>query len=70
MLSYKNPPVMKNVRWKHGQAKWVQIQPQRVFPRWLIAAVNALMLIGLGSIVYWLLRAGIYFAQQLGYVHS
>jgi len=68
MLSYKNAPIFSNARWKHGQAKWIQIQPQRVFPRWVITTLNALMLIGAGTIVYWLIRAGIYFEQQLGYV--
>jgi hypothetical protein len=66
-LSYKTPPVLNNVRWKHGQAKWVQIQPQRVWPQWIYVGLNVLLLVGAGSIIYWLLRAAIYIAGQLGY---
>ena len=68
MLSYKNPPVFCNVRWKHGQARAVQIQPQRVWPKWVLLVGNALLLVGAGTIVYWLIRAGIYAAIQAGYL--
>lgn len=60
LLSYKTPPVFSNVRWKNGQAKWVQIQPQRVLPKWLLVLLNALILIGIGTIIYFLIRAGQY----------
>ena len=69
MLSYKTPPVLSNIRWKHGQGKWVQIQPQRVLAKWVLTSLNALVLIGAGTIVYWLLRVGIYAATQAGYLH-
>jgi hypothetical protein len=63
LLSHKTPPVFSNVRWKHGQAKWVQIQPQRVFPKWVLAAMNAFALIGVGTIVYLVGRFGVYVLQ-------
>lgn len=59
LLSYKTPPVFNNVRWKHGQGKWVTIQPQCVLPKWLLVLLNALVLIGVGTIVYFLIRAGL-----------
>lgn len=68
MLSYKNPPVFLTVRWKHGKAKAVQIQPQRVWPKWFLALMNGVLLIGAGTIVYWLIMGGVYVATQVGYL--
>jgi hypothetical protein len=48
------------VRWKDGQAKWVTIQPQRVWPRWVNVSVTALLIIGAGTVAYVLVRALIY----------
>lgn len=67
LLSYTNPPVLKNVRWKDGQAKWVQIQPQRVWPRWVQIAMITVFFVGCGSLAYWLIRLGVHLAQQIGY---
>lgn len=69
MLSYKTPPIFNNIRWKNGQAKWVPIQPQRIFPKWFLVSFNAVALVGAGTIVYWLLRGGIFVATQAGYLH-
>jgi hypothetical protein len=68
LLSYKTPPVFRNVRWKHGQAKMVQIQPQRVWPKWVLAIANALLLIGTATVAYSLIRAALLGATFAGYV--
>jgi hypothetical protein len=68
LLSYTNAPVVKNVRWKGGHATWVQIQPQRVWPRWLVNIVTAILFVGCGTLVYAAIRLGIYFARQAGYI--
>ena len=60
LLSYVTAPVLKNVRWKEGQAKWVAIQPQRVWPRWVNVSVTALLIIGAGTVVYVLVRGLMY----------
>ncbi|MDB5478930.1 MAG: hypothetical protein JWM96_1425 [Alphaproteobacteria bacterium] len=52
LLSYINPPFLSNVRWKNGQAKVVQIQPQIIYPRWLLMILNILVLIGIVSVLY------------------
>jgi len=68
LLSYKNLPVLANVRWRHGQAKPVQIQPQRVWPRWWNNVLTTVLLIGAGTIVYWIIRVAVYLAGQFGHV--
>jgi hypothetical protein len=68
MLSYKNPPVLLTVRWERGKAKAVQIQPQRVWPKWFLAIINGILLIGIGTIMYWLIKGCFYIATQMGYL--
>jgi hypothetical protein len=65
LLSYKTTPNLKNVRWEYGQAKWVQIQPQRVWPKWLLIVANVLFLVGLGTLIYLLIILGIHLKEFL-----
>jgi hypothetical protein len=43
-----------------GQCKWIQIVPQRVWPRTLLLAVQIFMFVGIGTIAYWLIRAALF----------
>jgi len=66
LLSYKTIPKLQNVRWTDGQCKWIEIAPQRVFPKSLIFALKCLMLIGIGTIVYYLIQVLLFFNA---YIH-
>lgn len=65
LLSYKTVPQLQNVRWKDGQGKWIHIAPQRVWPRPLAISLNILTLIGIGNILYWLIRAVHFLNSQI-----
>lgn len=65
LLSYKTVPQLQNVRWKNGQCKWVQIVPQRVLPRPFLVTLKVLMLVGIGTIAYWLIRVVIFVNSQI-----
>lgn len=65
MLSYKTVPQLLNVRWKDGQCKWIQIAPQRVWPKPLLIAAQIVLFIGVGTIAYWLIRVGLYLNTQI-----
>ena len=67
ILSYTHVPSLENLRWKHGQAEIVQIQPQRVPARWLHLSKMAVLIVGLGTLAYWFVRLGYYVATQLGW---
>jgi hypothetical protein len=60
LLSHKTPPVISNVRWKHGKGKWVQIQPRRVYPKWFQVLMNSLVLVGIGTIVYLVIQGAMH----------
>lgn len=66
LLSYQSVPVLQNVRWKHGQSKWVTVQPFRVWPRPLRILSNILLLVGAGTVVYWFARVVLLLGVQLG----
>lgn len=59
-LSYATLPELQFIRSAAGHAQPIQIQPQRVFPRWWNALAALMFLIGVGFVVYWLLRAGLF----------
>ena len=65
-LAYVTAPTLLFVRSKEGHAQEIRIQPQRIFPRWFIAIVRLLLLIGLGFVVYWLLRVAIFILKGVG----
>ena len=68
MLSYKTLPQLPNVRWRDGAGKWIAIQPQRVYPPWLVAILRLLLIIGAGTITYFLIRGGAYVVSHAGLV--
>jgi len=59
-LSYATLPELLFIRSSAGHAKPIQIQPQRVFPRWFNLLATLLILIGFGFLVYWLLKVGLF----------
>jgi hypothetical protein len=65
-LSYATRPELQLIRSKAGQATLIPIQFQRVLPRWLRTISIGLLFIGLGFVVYWLLRAGVFILRGIG----
>jgi hypothetical protein len=70
LLSYANAPVLKNIRSTRGPAKWVKIQPQRVYSHWVNWSAVILFVTGAGTLAYFLIRLGIYVARQCGYLNG
>jgi hypothetical protein len=62
-LSYKSLPELVYIRSKDGEAKFIKIQPQRVFPRWLQLLSLFFIFIGFGFSIFWIIKA-IYFISQ------
>jgi hypothetical protein len=62
-LSARQIPELLYIRTKDGHCERIQIQPQRIFPRWYLFLLRILVLIGLGFSIYWLIRA-IYFISS------
>jgi len=56
-ISFQPMPALLYVKSKEGMAQWVKIQPQRIWPRWYVITLQALILVGLAFSVYWLIRA-------------
>lgn len=65
LLSHKTVPQLQNVRWKDGQCKWIQIAPQRVWPRSLLVTLRIIVLVGIGTMAYWLIRAVLFLNSQI-----
>lgn len=65
-LSYATVPELQLIRSKAGQATSIPIQFYRVFPRWYRAILIGLFFIGLGFVIYWLLRATFFILKGLG----
>lgn len=66
MLSYVSIPELLFIRSEAGHAQVIQIQPQRIFPRWLNYLFLVLQVIGFGFVIYWLLRMGIFLLRGVG----
>ncbi len=67
LLSYKTAvPQLQSVRWKGGQGQWIPTQLQRLYPRWHSVGVRILLLIGGGTLAYWIIRAGSFVLRQAG----
>ena len=68
LLSFKTVPVLLNIRSKEGKASAIQIQPQKIFPRWFQAISVGLFFIGLGFSIYWCIKAIIFISRSIGIV--
>jgi hypothetical protein len=68
LLSYKTIPILLNIRSKEGAAQAIQIQPQRIFPKWFQILSVGLLLIGLGFVVYWVIMALIFISRNIGII--
>ncbi len=68
-LSHTTLPELLFIRSTAGHAQFIQIQPQRVFPRWWNSFATLMFLIGLGFIIYWLLKAGIFILSGMGVIN-
>jgi len=58
-VSYIKPPVLLNVRSEDGPAKLVSVRFQLIFPQWFNISASAFLLVGLGTILYWIARLSI-----------
>lgn len=56
-ISFNEAPVLSYVKSADGLAQPIAIQPQRVWPRWYLTTIQALVLVGLGVSAYWIVRA-------------
>lgn len=56
ILSYINPPSLQNIRSKDGPAKPIQIQLQRLWPKWVNLILAGLLFVGTGVAIYWLIK--------------
>lgn len=66
LLSYKTVPVPLTVRSKDGMARVIDIQPQRVLPRWVNYSARFLLVVGLGFTAYWVIHAVIFLSRAVG----
>ena len=55
VLSYTKVPNLLNIRSDAGTAQSIRLQFQRVLPAWLNVLASALLLIGLGTVLYWII---------------
>ena len=58
ILSYTKLPQPLTIRSDAGLAQTIPIQFQRILPKWLAALLLLLMLIGLGTTMYWMIEIG------------
>lgn len=65
VLSYINPPDLAYIRSPVGHAPAIPVMPVRRYPQWFYRLVNLTILIGVGSILYWLIRAGMFTLKRL-----
>jgi hypothetical protein len=49
-------PLVTNVRWNGGQAQQRPMAPQQVYSKWLTAAVRIVLLFGVFSFFYFMVR--------------
>lgn len=68
LMSHTNPAAILNVRCAEGPAQLIQVHLQRLLPRWLQAIAGALMLVGAGFCLYWILASVIYLSRAIGLV--
>lgn len=66
MLSYKNPPSLQYIRSKDGPAKQIPIQLQRLWPKWFNLIIVALVIVGGGFSVYWLIKSIMFIYKSIG----
>lgn len=59
LLSYKTVPQLLNIRCKDGAAVQIPITSQRVYPRWFNFGAGLLMLLGLGLVIYGIVKVTI-----------
>lgn len=66
VLSYTMLPELKYVRHQDGHAQLIKTMPVRQFPGWFYKSAWALMLIGAGYFLYWILRVGEFILKGVG----
>lgn len=66
LMSHTNLPVLLNVRAASGPAKQIQVHLQPILSKLVQISAAALMLIGMGLIIYWLVAASIFVYQLAG----
>lgn len=54
--TFRDLPVVLNVRWKSGLGKQINMFPQRAWPQWVILIGTAAMLIGITAVLYGVLQ--------------
>jgi len=65
-LSYTAIAELLFIRTEVGHAQFITIQPQRSFPRWVQRTLSTITVIGLGFVVYWLLRVSLFIGHGIG----
>lgn len=66
MLSYEtHAPVLQNIRSDGGQAKNLNFQIARVFPKWVNLGFWLVILAGLGFITFWCVNAVVFISQNI-----
>jgi len=65
-LSYATVAELLLIRSEEGPAVPIQIQPQRIFPKWFNALAIGLLLVGAGFVAYWIVRAVIFISKNIG----
>jgi len=66
LLSHVQQPILLNVRSDDLPAQLIQVQLQRMFPKWVYASVGVLLLLGLGFATYWIIRSVIFLSASIG----
>ena len=68
ILSFATLPNIQNIRSKAGPAAFIQVQLQRQFSRLVLVLLGALMVVGFGFSIYWLVQAVAFISKSIGIV--
>lgn len=66
LLSHVAAPILLNIRSDEGKAQLIQVHLQRILPKAAQALAAALLLIGFGFVLYWVVAAVIFLSKSIG----
>lgn len=60
-----NQQIISHVTYEHGQAHFIPVNLQRVFPKWATLLFGVLMLVGMYAVIGWLLELLVFMKHHL-----
>ena len=64
-MTYDKVAQFLYIRSEWGHAKFIQTQPQRILPKWLLTILQVLLFVGILASSYWGVKAFLYIADQI-----